>query len=48
MLMGRQFAPEELSENKVKGNALSVSGGKAPISGLGDATTSQKRSGKPK
>jgi hypothetical protein len=38
MLMGRQFAPEELSENKVKGNALSVAGGKPPISGLGDAT----------
>ena len=38
MLMGRQFAPEELSENKVKGNALSVAGGKAPISGLGDTT----------
>ena len=38
MLMGRQFAPEELSENKVKGNALSVAGGKPPISGLGDGT----------
>ena len=37
MLMGRQFAPEELSETK-KGNALSIAGGKSPISGLGDAT----------
>jgi len=37
MLMGRQFAPEELSEKK-GGTSLSVIGGKPPISGLGDAT----------
>jgi hypothetical protein len=38
ILMGKQFRPEELSENKVKGNALSAVGGKSSVAGLGDGT----------
>ncbi len=38
ILMGKQFRPEELSENKIKGNALSVAGGKSSVAGLGDGT----------